>query len=187
MQWNTVTASQRQGHLRRARAQPGCSRKSEALTEWAKLYLKLSSKEPQAAWADIRFEGHSDTIKSMGINRDGKRAVSGSDDKTVRVWDIESGQCIRVFKRPCGWSATIHLSRDGKACALRSFKSIKLWETDTGRCIQTLECDFRTRCCHCCDTRVGLSSHLDGAIRYWNLETGSCIRRVQADHGKASK
>jgi WD40 repeat protein len=36
------------------------------------------------------LEGHSRFVKSVCVTPDGKHALSGSDDKTVRVWDLSS-------------------------------------------------------------------------------------------------
>ncbi|KIK15143.1 hypothetical protein PISMIDRAFT_335548, partial [Pisolithus microcarpus 441] len=37
------------------------------------------------------LEGHTEVVNSVGFSSDGKRIVSGSDDKTVRIWDAERG------------------------------------------------------------------------------------------------
>jgi WD40 repeat protein len=43
-------------------------------------------------------QGHSHLVCSVAVLPDGKRAVSGSLDKTVKVWDLESGRCLATFK-----------------------------------------------------------------------------------------
>src|SRR5262249_18492308 len=42
-------------------------------------------------------EGHSAWIESVSLTPDGLRAVSVSEDKTVRLWDLESGGCLGIF------------------------------------------------------------------------------------------
>ena len=37
-------------------------------------------------------------VTSVSVTPDGRRAVSGSSDKTLRVWDLESGACLRTLE-----------------------------------------------------------------------------------------
>ena len=39
------------------------------------------------------LEGHSSTVNSVVFSQDGKLVASGSYDRTVRIWDVESGIC----------------------------------------------------------------------------------------------
>ncbi|KAG2737873.1 hypothetical protein P692DRAFT_20545890 [Suillus brevipes Sb2] len=44
--------------------------------------------------SSITLEGHGDTIRSMSYFPDGQRMISGSEDKTVRQWDMKTGKEI---------------------------------------------------------------------------------------------
>ena len=39
----------------------------------------------------------------MAFSGDGTKVVSGSDDETVRVWDVGSGECVRTLTGHSGW------------------------------------------------------------------------------------
>ena len=40
------------------------------------------------------MEGHTSYVNSVAFSQDGKHIVSGSDDKTIRVWDSETGDVV---------------------------------------------------------------------------------------------
>ena len=40
------------------------------------------------------LSGHSSSVRSVCYSPDGKTLASGSDDRTVRIWDVMSGECV---------------------------------------------------------------------------------------------
>src|SRR5262249_5003131 len=43
------------------------------------------------------LQGHTEEINAIAFDREGGRFVSASSDRTVRLWDAATGQCLRVF------------------------------------------------------------------------------------------
>lgn len=64
------------------------------------------------------LSGHEDTIYAIAFQKDGKTVVTGSFDKTVRVWDATTGKQLRVYGGQAGHQnlvLTVDLSPDGQS------------------------------------------------------------------------
>jgi WD40 repeat protein len=44
------------------------------------------------------LEGHSDRVNSVAFSHDSARLASASDDKTVKIWDASSGECLQTLE-----------------------------------------------------------------------------------------
>ena len=43
------------------------------------------------------LSGHAKAVNSVGFSADGSKVVSGSDDKTVKIWNADSGEVIQTL------------------------------------------------------------------------------------------
>ena len=43
------------------------------------------------------LSGHASYVLSVGFSADGSKVVSGSDDKTVKIWNADSGEVIQTL------------------------------------------------------------------------------------------
>jgi len=58
----------------------------------------LSDGEDQVATKGTNkgLEGHDDWVNTVAFSADGQRLASASDDKTVKIWDRATGQCLQT-------------------------------------------------------------------------------------------
>ncbi|EJF58655.1 WD40 repeat-like protein [Dichomitus squalens LYAD-421 SS1] len=78
---------------------------------------------------------HTGWVCSVAYSPDGRHIVSGSGDKTVRVWDAETGEAI--LELSCGdWVSGVAFSPDGRhiAAALDDL-TVQIWDSTTGEAV----------------------------------------------------
>ena len=82
--------------------------------------------------------GHTKIVRTVEFSPDGLTLLSGSDDQTIRIWDVSSGQLLRVLEGHSGWIFSATYSPDGRHIASASSdETIRIWEAATGKLRQT--------------------------------------------------
>lgn len=83
-------------------------------------------------------DSESHSVYSVALSQDFKHMASGSSNKTVNIWDIKSGACLRTIKLDDTVTA-IAFSHDGKQVAAGTFKGqITIWDPHSGVCLKNL-------------------------------------------------
>jgi WD40 repeat protein/serine/threonine protein kinase len=129
------------------------------------------------------LEGHAGTLYAAAVTPDGERLVTGSHDKTARVWDLETGRLIHVLE---GHEAPIFaaaITPDGERLVTGSQDdTARVWDLGTGRLIHVLEghdADILAAAITPDGERLVTGSG-DHTARVWDLEAGREIQVIQA-------
>ena len=105
------------------------------------------------------------------------RALSASGDSTLRLWDLASGQCLRVLEGHS--SIVVHVAAlpDGRAISASKDNTLRLWDLASGKCLRVLEghSDQVSHVAALPDGRA-LSASEDNTLRLWDLASGQCLR-----------
>jgi small GTP-binding protein len=118
------------------------------------------------------------TIYAYAFSLDGKRVLSGGRDNPMRMWDVETGRCLRVFEGHTNAIYSVALSADQHvALSGSSDMTMRLWDVGTGRCVRVFKghSDFVRSVALSADQRLALSGSGDMTMRLWDVETGHCV------------
>jgi len=135
-----------------------------------------------ATWA-----GHEGSVHAVRFSADGRHALSGSGDGTLRLWDVGSGECVRVLRGHEGEVRAVSFSPEGRQ-ALSGGRdgTLRLWDVGSGECVAVLTGH------EAAVLAVGFSAHgkhalsgsTDGTLRVWDIESGKCVRVLGAREGE---
>ena len=138
--------------------------------------------------SDITFlpQGHSAGIKSGVYSANGSCILTASYDGTVREWDRQTGECLRIFKGHASGVETAVYSADGsRILSASGDRTVREWNRETGKCIRIFKghTGFVYSVVYSADGSRILSASRDGTVREWNRETGKCIRIFKGHTG----
>lgn len=114
------------------------------------------------------FKGHTNGV--MCLQFDDNTLITGSYDSTVKVWDIQSGQCLRTLT---GHTSGIRcLQFDDRKLMTGSLDStLKLWDWKTGECLRTFPAHADGIITLHFTRRYVASGSRDKTIRVWDSDT----------------
>ncbi|KAK3374120.1 WD40-repeat-containing domain protein [Lasiosphaeria ovina] len=132
------------------------------------------------------LEGHSDWVTSVAFSPDSKLVTSGSNDKTVKIWDTATGVCTQTLEGHSGWVRSVVFSPDSKLITSGSDdRTVKIWNTATGAYTQTLEghSGYVMSVAFSPDSKLIISGSADMTIKIWDTATGVCTQTLEGHSG----
>jgi WD40 repeat protein len=129
-----------------------------------------------------RFAGHTNTVKTLALSPNGRRVLSGGDDRTVRLWDLQDGREHRRMTGHRGDVNGVAFTPDGQfAISGSRDQTVRLWDLDAGRELPRFPKQKGMVLCVAVspDGRFALSGNFDTTMRLWDLDAGRELRRFQ--------
>lgn len=124
--------------------------------------------------------GHNDAVRCLAISSDGKRALSGGDDRTVRLWDLERCREMYRFGKHRDGVTGVALTSDGRhVLSCSRDQTLRMWEINTGKEVRAFPVP-RGPVLTITLTPDGTgvyTGHFDTTLRLWDLATGRELRR----------
>jgi WD40 repeat protein/serine/threonine protein kinase len=126
------------------------------------------------------FKGHTGVVNSVAFSPDGRYALSGSSDGTVRLWDVASGKEVRKVQGYDELVSEVAFLANGQIIMARSKDGAILWDTRTDEVHRykggNLEFFDESE-------RYALATCEDGSVRLWDVTTKQEVRRFGRHDG----
>ena len=118
-------------------------------------------------------EGHTAAVTSIAYSSNGRHVASGSEDGTVRIWDLESGES-RSLEGHRSFVTSVAYSPDGRSVASGSYDgTVRIWDPESGESRPLEDPGSWVRSvAYSPDGRSVARGSSDGTVRIWDLESG---------------
>ncbi len=130
----------------------------------------------------LSFEGHTKGVLSVAFSPDGRYALSGSGDNTLKLWETSSGQLVRTFEGHTGTVWSVAFSPDGRyVLSGSSDNTLKLWEIASGRLVRTFKGHTKSvwSVAFSPDGSLALSGGNDKTLKLWEIASGRLVRTFE--------
>jgi WD40 repeat protein len=135
------------------------------------------------------LQGHTGGINDIAYSPNGRQLVTGSADKTVRVWDATSGRSVRVLQGHKDAVTSVAFSRDGRFIVSASTDlTVRVWDASSGNTVAVLHghTQWINSATFSPDGKYIISASDDRTARIWEVASQSAIATLRG-HTSAIK
>jgi len=139
------------------------------------------------------FDGHQQEIHSLDFSTDGRLIVSGSGDKTVRIWDMVDGTSkVLTINDDDSYAGitSVAISPDGQYVAAGSMDAVvRVWDVSTGQLVKRLRGHRGSvrSVAFTPDGRGLVSGSSDKTLKFWDLSGMGAVAKRKSDGKRDDK
>ena len=123
----------------------------------------------------VVFKRHRNEVNSIAFSPDGRSLVSGSDDGSVRIWNIRDGSSKELpVTYDAGYFFSVVFSPDGRNIAAGNMEhSLWLWDSRTHKLVANWEGHSDSVWCveFTPDGKGLISGSADKTVKYWDVSS----------------
>jgi WD40 repeat protein len=140
--------------------------------------IALSADEPAAPKELVRsYTGHTEAVYAVAVSPDGKQLLTGSFDRTVKLFDFASGKELKTFGGEKGHQnlvLTVAFAPDGQTFASGgSDNTVKIWDVPLAKALREVALgDAGTAAAISADGKSAAAGGKDGSIKVLNPADG---------------
>ncbi len=132
------------------------------------------------------LKGHSDSVGSVNMLPNG-HVISGSQDSTLKVWDIDKGTCLSTLQGHSSWVTCAAVLPNGQVISGSGDKTLKVWDIAAGTCLNTLQGHSHTVCSIAVLPNGDVvSGSYDQTLKVWDLAKGTCLSTLRGHSSHVS-
>lgn len=154
----------------------------------------LISSFPSSRFLRGTLTGHLDSVTSITISNDGQFLASGSQDKTIKLWNLRTGELLRSFYGHSSAIESIAISPDRHILISGSeHDGIKVWNLSTGEVLCSFSQDSSFDAVRSVtispDGKIlvaGISGLIGGEVRIWDLSTNKLLHNLTGNISQSS-
>jgi WD40 repeat protein/serine/threonine protein kinase len=165
--------------IQKARSIPGYERSQSVLSLKAQIGARSYTRSCQGTWLKSVLKGHSGSVRAGAFFSNGKFALSGSEDCTLRLWDIDKNECINIFKdKKLSEVYFLALSPDNQFALARCKTGVALWNITSGTMLNLFKCKEGYGLAFSPDGSTALLAASKDSSQLWSIETGEIVQNI---------